>query len=109
MELFTFLPQDVQKEIACNMQCETLVNFCKTNKKYNIIDEDIWLQLLKRDFYFYNPTLKSAYIEYIHFYMFLNEYIPTFGCTPDRLLLKNLIVEYISIHKVDETYTDLYD
>ena len=109
MKLFTFLPEDVQKEIASNMICETLVNFCKTNKKNNIIDNDVWLQLLKRDFYFYKPVLKSAFVEYTHFYMYFNKYISNFGQTNDTLLLRKLLVKYISMYEADEDYpTNLY-
>lgn len=105
MALFNELCFDVQKEIIMQMTSESLAGLSSTNKIYHDIcnNNELWLDLLKKDYPFYTPTLKRAHDEYIHFYLYIDDFMENlkleFAVIHDVNLIKKLIVHFIMLHE----------
>lgn len=102
---FCNLLVDIQYDIIKLLPFESFMALSNTcNVYYNVCnDNDMWLNLLKKDYPFYTPTLKSAFIEYAHFYLFFNKQIHIlkshFDIVQNVNLIKKLFVDFTILSK----------
>lgn len=102
---FCTLLVDIQYDIIKLLPFELFMGLSNANKYYHTIcnDNKLWLQLLKKDYPFYTPTLKSAFIEYAHFYLFFNKQLQIlkshFHVIYDIDLIKKLYVDFTMLSK----------
>ncbi len=97
-ESLSSVSMDMMSVIVDKMPTESVIELCKTNKKFNAVcNEDFWKKRLKRDFKAKQPTNKELYVVYYddknmnkYIRTFFKKYIPAF----DKMLVESRVALY---------------
>ena len=97
-ESLSSVSMDMMSVIVDKMPTESVIELCKTNKRFNAVcNDDFWKKRLKRDFKAKQPTNKELYVVYYddknmnkYIRTFFKKYIPAF----DKMLVESRVALY---------------